>query len=140
MSTRIRTFVELMDIQPGDEILEIGCGHGIAATLICSRMVGGSYLAIDRSPKMVETASRRNEAFVKSGVAEFKVADLEAVDLGTRTFDKVLAMRVRLFRAEPERAERIAKQWLRPNGQLFVQFDEPEDRRSTRRGPTGRSR
>jgi SAM-dependent methyltransferase len=94
MSDRIEHLVELMKVQPGDRVLEIGCGHGVAAAMICSKLVDGSFLAIDRSQKMVEAAAKRNEAFVKAGLAQFIMADLESADLGERMFDKVLAMRV----------------------------------------------
>lgn len=126
MSNRIEKYVESMKIQPGDRVLEIGCGHGIAATLICSKLVSGRYLAIDRSQKMVDAAAKRNESFVRAGVAQFKKAELESVDLGNEKFDKVLAMRVRLFHVEPERAQQLVKRWLAPNGKLFIQYDEPQ--------------
>lgn len=128
MSDRIEDFVESMKVQPGDRILEIGCGHGVAATLICSKLVGGSFLAIDRSQKMVDAAAKRNEAFVKAGLAQFIKAELESADLGKRQFDKVLAMRVRLFHLEPKQARQLAMRWLAPNGKLFVQYDEPQEK------------
>jgi ubiquinone/menaquinone biosynthesis C-methylase UbiE len=117
-----------MKVQPGDRVLEIGCGHGVAATLICSKLVNGSFLAIDRSQKMVDAAAKRNEAFVKVGLAQFIKAELESADLGEKKFDKVLAMRVRLFHSEPEQAQQLAMRWLAPNGRLFVQYDEPQEK------------
>ena len=41
--------VELMDPQPGDNILEIGCGPGYGAELVCARLTTGKLFAIDRS-------------------------------------------------------------------------------------------
>jgi ubiquinone/menaquinone biosynthesis C-methylase UbiE len=125
-SHRIEQFVETINVKPGDRVLEIGCGHGVAAALICARLSGGSYLAIDRSAKMIAAAAKRNEAFVRAGVARFEVATLEALDLGEERFDKVLAMRVRLFHDQPEEARRLARRWLAPKGKLFVQYDEPQ--------------
>lgn len=125
MPDRIADFVEAMKIQSTDRVLEIGCGHGVAATLICEKLAGGTYLAIDRSRKMVEAASKRNRQFVEAGIAEFLEAEFESLDLGDRRFDKVLAMRVRLFHDRPDEAKRFAGRWLVPNGKLFVQYDEP---------------
>lgn len=114
-----------MKIAPTDRILEIGCGHGVAATLVCSQLGGGRYVAVDRSPKMIAAAARRNAEFVKSGVAEFIQASLETMDLGDAKFDKVFAMRVRLFHDDEKQARALAGRWLAPGGRLFVEYDEP---------------
>jgi ubiquinone/menaquinone biosynthesis C-methylase UbiE len=128
MSERLRTVVEHLDIQPDDRVLEIGCGHGVAATFVCERLEGGRLTAIDRSPKMIEAATRRNADYVEAGKAEFLVAELEALDLGDRRFDKVFAVRVGLFHRDPERARSLAEKWLAPGGDVFVFFDPPSRR------------
>jgi SAM-dependent methyltransferase len=128
MSERIREFVESMKIQPTDRVLEIGCGHGVAATLICQQLQSGSYVGVDRSIKMINGAGNRNERFVAAGIARFVLADLDSLDLGDLKFDKVLAMRVRVFHEQPSEATTIVKRWLAPHGKLFVQYDEPQAR------------
>ena len=125
MSERLRSIVEQLDIRPDDRVLEIGCGHGVAATLVCERLEGGRLTAVDRSPKMIEAAARRNAAYVEAGKAEFLVAALEDLDLGERRFDKVFAVRVGLFHREPDRARRIVERWLARGGQVFAFFDSP---------------
>jgi ubiquinone/menaquinone biosynthesis C-methylase UbiE len=125
MSERISRFVQSMHVQAHDRVLEIGCGNGVAATLICRMLDGGDYVAVDRSQKMVDAASKRNAAFIESGVARFVCAPLESLDLGSERFDKILAMRVRIFHADPQRARELAQRWLSPGGKLFVEYDEP---------------
>lgn len=129
MSGRLRHIVEQLDVQPDDQVLEIGCGHGVAATLVCERLEGGHLTAVDRSEKMIRAAKRRNGPHVEAGRAEFLVAHLEDLDLGDRLFDKVFAVRVGLFQREPERARGLAERWLAPGGELFVFFDQPSDRK-----------
>jgi ubiquinone/menaquinone biosynthesis C-methylase UbiE len=126
MSERLRAIVDRLDIRPADRVLEIGCGHGVAATMVCERLDGGRLTAIDRSAKMIEAAARRNATYVESGRAEFLVATLEEADLGERRFDVIFAVRVGLFHREPERARKLAAGWLAPNGRLHAFFDEPE--------------
>ena len=125
MSERLRSIVESLDIRPDDRVLEIGCGHGVAATLVCVRLSEGRLTAVDRSAKMIEAATRRNKEHVASGRAEFLVASLEELDLGGRRFDTIFAVRVGLFHRDPERARGLVEQWLTPGGQVRAFFDEP---------------
>ncbi len=125
MSERLRAIVEQLDVQPGDRVLEIGCGHGVAASFVCERLDGGRLTAVDRSPKMIEAATRRNLEHVRAGRAEFLVAHLESLDLGDRRFDKIFAVRVGLFHREPECAHDLATRWLAPGGVIHAVFDAP---------------
>jgi len=125
MSERLRCVVEQMDIGPDDRVLEIGCGHGVSATLVCERLEEDHLIAVDRSVRMIQAATRRNAAYVEAGRAEFLVAALEGLDLGDRRFDRIFAVRVGLFHRDPERARSIAEEWLAPDGTLSVFFDQP---------------
>jgi ubiquinone/menaquinone biosynthesis C-methylase UbiE len=125
VSERLRAIVDGLGIEPDDRVLEIGCGHGVAATFVCERLRGGTLTAVDRSPKMIEAARRRNAEHVEAGRAEFLVAALEDLDLGERRFDKIFAVRVGLFHREPERARALAERWLAPGGTLAAHFDPP---------------
>jgi ubiquinone/menaquinone biosynthesis C-methylase UbiE len=125
LSERLRSVVDGLKIRPGDRVLEIGCGHGIAATLVCERLDTGRLTAVDRSAKMIEAASRRNASYVEAGKAEFIVAALEDLDLGNRRFDKIFAVRVGLFDRDPERAHALAERWLAPGGTLSAYYDSP---------------
>jgi ubiquinone/menaquinone biosynthesis C-methylase UbiE len=123
MSERLREIVAGLEIRPGERVLEIGCGHGVAATFVCE--AGGRLTAIDRSPKMIEAATRRNAAWVAAGTAEFLVRELEDLDLGERRFDTILAVRVGLFHRDPARARALAAPWLEAGGRIVAAFDEP---------------
>jgi len=124
VSERLRGIVAGLGLGPGDRVLEIGCGHGVAATHVCEAIgPAGRLVAVDRSPKMVAAAARRNAAF--AGMAEFVTGELETLDLGGRRFDLVLAVRVGLFRREPARARALARRWLAPGGTLHVVLDRP---------------
>lgn len=125
VSERLQSVVEQLDVRPDDRVLEIGCGHGVAATLVCERLEGGHLTAVDRSPRMIEAAKRRNAAHIEAGKAEFLLAALEDLDLGDRRFDKVFAVRVGLFHRDPDRARAIVERWLAPGGVVFAFSDSP---------------
>jgi ubiquinone/menaquinone biosynthesis C-methylase UbiE len=113
MSARLRAVVDALPITTGTRVLEIGCGHGVAATYALER--GAVYTGIDRSAKMIAAARARNPG------AEFIEGHLEHLDLGERRFDVVFAVRVRLVAREPSLAER----WLAPGGTLHTVLDAP---------------
>ena len=122
MSERLRAAVDRLALRPGERVLEIGCGHGVAATMVCE--AGARLTAIDRSPKMIAAAARRNARWVEAGTAEFLVDSLETLDLGERRFDAIFAVRVGLFHREPARARALAERWLAPGGRLVAVYDE----------------
>jgi ubiquinone/menaquinone biosynthesis C-methylase UbiE len=128
LSERLQEIVDRLGIRPDDRVLEIGCGHGVAATMVCERLDAGHVTAIDRSEKMIAAATARNAAHVEAGTAEFLVGDLEDIDLGERRFDLIFAVRVRLFDTEPDRARALAEQWLAPGGEVRSFYDRPARR------------
>ncbi|HEY0944538.1 MAG TPA: class I SAM-dependent methyltransferase [Opitutaceae bacterium] len=114
-----------MRIRASDTILEVGCGHGVAADLICRQLTSGRLVAIDRSPAMIAAAVRRNASHIKAGLATFHLAAFETFDPGDLRFDIVLAVRVGLFHRDPGRARRLVSRWLKPGGRLVAVYDEP---------------
>jgi cyclopropane fatty-acyl-phospholipid synthase-like methyltransferase len=132
MSQRLKSIVDGMRIRPDDVILEIGCGHGVAAGFVCDRLRDGHLVAIDKSRKMIAAAVRRNKEHVESGKAEFHVADALEFDPGEWKFDKILAVRVGLFHREPALARSVVEKWLAPRGNIVVIFDEPGRSRTSR--------
>jgi cyclopropane fatty-acyl-phospholipid synthase-like methyltransferase len=66
---RLRWAVGVLDVQPDEQILEIGCGRGIAIELICARLDTGRVTGVDRSPVAIAAAQVRNHLHVASGRA-----------------------------------------------------------------------
>ena len=104
-------------MEPGDRVLEVGGGHGVAVSLVRERLEHGRITAVDRSPKMIAVAERRNRAC--AGKARFIAATLEEADLGDETYDKVFAVHVAaLHRAG--RALEVVRERLAPGGRLYL--------------------
>lgn len=127
-SSRLAWAVDQLALSPTDHVLEVGFGHGVAATSVLEAVTAGRYVGVDRSVKMVEAAARRNAAAVDEGRATFVVGEVPAVDLGGASFDRVLAARVAAM-ARPA-ALAFAAAHLRPGGSLALVFDAPGDQRT----------
>ena len=121
MPTRHEVVVELLDPQPADRIVEIGCGHGVAATLVLARLTAGSYTGVDRSAAMIAAATSRNAAAVDAGRVTFVESALESFDGGP--FDRLFAARVREL-ATPDGLA-VTHRLLAPGGVLLLAFDAP---------------
>jgi trans-aconitate methyltransferase len=126
---RIRWAVELMDVQPADHVLEIGCGPGAGAELICSRLTTGKLFAIDRSESGVDRTKRRNAKYVEAGRLTVRQIDLATLRVPVKRLNKVFAFNVNLFWVR-ECADEIAllHERVLPGGAvyLFYEANRPE--------------
>lgn len=124
VSDRFLWALEILDLDPADKVLEVGCGHGVAVSLVCERLgARGRITAIDRSQKMIAAARRRNRVHVESGRAVLEVVALEDADLGKRRFDKIFAFNVAPFWLEPNEALEVVRRHLAPRGAVYVFWD-----------------
>jgi SAM-dependent methyltransferase len=94
---RLLWAVERLSVEPDDHLLEIGCGSGVAVSLICDRLGDGTITAIDRSPVMVEKAVARNGRHITYGKATIELGELPDLELPAGSFTKIFAVNVNLF-------------------------------------------
>jgi cyclopropane fatty-acyl-phospholipid synthase-like methyltransferase len=128
---RIRWAVETLAVEPGDRLLEIGGGPGVAASLVCDRLDHGSLLLIDRSAAAIERTRRRNPEHVASRRLALETVDVADFDPGTGRFDKVFAINVNVFWTTPatEELARIRRS-LERDGRLFLFYETPSTARA----------
>jgi SAM-dependent methyltransferase len=122
-SERFVWAVNTLALDPADRVLEVGCGHGVAVSLVCERLTSGRITAIDRSQKMIEMATRRNREHIARGRAVLKTAALEKADFGNERFDKVFAFNVAPFWLQTEDALRIVRRHLASDGVVYLFWD-----------------
>jgi SAM-dependent methyltransferase len=112
--------VETLAVEPADHVFEVGCGHGVAVSLVCEKLAGGRIFAIDRSEAMIAMASKRNRDHVATGKARFQAVALAETDFGGARFDKVFAFNVREIWMQPAGELGAVKRLLKPGGSVYL--------------------
>ncbi|WP_274627320.1 class I SAM-dependent methyltransferase [Arvimicrobium flavum] len=124
---RISWAVERLALGGHEAVLEIGCGRGVAATLVSDRLTGGRLVAIDRSSTATEATRERpeNRAHAEAGrlqVLTNTLADLSGYDAA---FDVAFAINVNLFWLDPARELPVIRRILKPGGRLELFYEAP---------------
>lgn len=130
---RLQWAVQVLNVAPEDEILEIGCGPGVAVSLVCEQLAGGKITAIDRSATAIKQAAKRNADHLASGKAALLHIDLADLALAGQHFDKVFAVNVNLFWVRPAGHELLViKDLLRPGGVVHLVYETPGEEQAER--------
>ncbi len=121
---RIVWAVDVMDVQPDDNILEIGCGPGYGAELICERLETGKLFAIDRSESGVDRTKRRCARFLEAGRLTVRQIDLATLRVPVKRLTKVFAFNVNLFWVR-DCADEVAllHERVLPGGAVFLFYE-----------------
>ncbi len=125
IADRYRWTFDIMDIAPSDRVLELGCGNGTMASLICERLTTGHLVGIDRSATMIARAEANNRQHIASGRASFHTVPIDAFDPQRRRFDVIVAINVNVFWMEPRAELAVIGRALTPEGSLFLVTQPP---------------
>jgi SAM-dependent methyltransferase len=124
VSARLAWAVRVADPQPGERVLEVGCGHGVLLSLLAARLTAGSVLGLDRSATMTAAAAARNAAAVVAGTVTLQTASLDDADLPDAAFDLVVAVHVGAFWRAPAAEHAVVRRVLAEGGR-FLLVDQP---------------
>ena len=106
--------------QPGQTLLELACGAGDTG-FDASALTGdgGRLISSDISPVMLDVARRRG---AERGVpnVDYRLLDLERVELGDDTVDGVLCRFAYMLVADPVAAFAETRRVLRPGGRVVL--------------------
>ena len=116
MESGAREFYERLNVAPGCQLLDVGCGSGQLALMAAKE--GLEVTGVDIASNLVERARARAEA---EGLrAHFEVADAEELPFEDASFDVVTSLIGAMFAPRPEL---VAKELLRvctPGGTIAM--------------------
>jgi ubiquinone/menaquinone biosynthesis C-methylase UbiE len=117
-SNRLRNSrtLELLDIKSEDRVLEVGFGPGLAVARAAELATAGVVVGIDHSELMLRQARRRNAKAIKGGRVELLLGSADALPRFVQRFDKVMAVNVYMFWADPVSVLRGLRQVMNPGG------------------------
>jgi SAM-dependent methyltransferase len=89
---RNRWAVELLEVQPTDRVIELGCGPGVAVAALAERATEGLVVGIDHSEVMIGQARHRNADAIRQGRLRLIHAPVERLQVTDGPFDAALAV------------------------------------------------
>ncbi len=116
------TVMELLDVQPHEKVIDLGCGQGVLAEPISK--AGGEFTGIDVSDRLVNIAKQRHGSH-----GEFFVGNVTKLsqmsDLKPESFDKAVFL-LSIQDIDPLlRAFQSASWILKPGGTLVILMTHP---------------
>jgi SAM-dependent methyltransferase len=111
---RVRTVLDYLDIQPGQRVLDCGCGLGWML-----KIIGETYdcrlFGIDADPERLSRASR-----AVGDKAQVAVATIEALPFPAGSFDRIVLAEVLEHISDDLRGLRDVARVLKPGGLLAI--------------------
>jgi SAM-dependent methyltransferase len=104
--------IDLVDVIPGQRVLDVGCGPGALLDSLVARVGSDSLAGVDPSESFVEAARHRHPT------ADVRLASAEALPFGDGEFDAVLAQLVVHFMTDPVAGLREMRRVTRPGGAI----------------------
>ncbi len=115
----VRTLLDLMALQPGETLLDVGCGSGALDRLAAGWFPQNPITAIDANPFLLGEAASLAEAAGLAGRIRFLPANAETLPFPDASFDAVFSVTV-LEECDADRALAEMRRVLRPGGRIGV--------------------
>jgi ubiquinone/menaquinone biosynthesis C-methylase UbiE len=121
------TLIRAADPKPGERVLDAGCGTGIVARQVASRLGARSAVTgFDLSPNMLAVAKA---AAAREGIAiEWREGSAEQLPFPESSFDLVLCQFALMFFTDKSAALAEMRRVVTPNGRVLVSVWQGLDR------------
>ena len=130
-----RRMLQQLRVCAGDDVLELGCGHGHILRYVAKRCHPGKAVGVDPSHVMLEIAARGLKGGTAGAGVKLLHGNSEHIPVGDRSFDKVFSVHSIYFWPSLSRGCRSLKRILRPGGTLLLVHHSADRRRNLERFP-----
>ncbi len=110
----------ILDIQPADQVLEVGFGPGLAVERAVELASRGKVYGIDHSELMLREASRRNAKAIAAGRVDLRLGSTGRLPAFPARFDKVFGVNVYMFWDDPVSVLRSLRAAMKPGGTISL--------------------
>jgi ubiquinone/menaquinone biosynthesis C-methylase UbiE len=112
--------LELLEVQPGDRILEVGYGPGGLIRLLVDHTEASVIHGIDPSSEMRDAAARMNRAAVGAGRVDLRVGGVDRTGLPGRSVDHVVSVNNVTLWPDLHAGLRELHRVARPGGSVLI--------------------
>lgn len=115
MNTRA---IDLLDLEDGIRVLDLGFGGGLALDMLLDR--GVQVTGVDRAPAMVAAATTRHRDAIAAGRLTVAEGDVAALPLAAASVERVLTINTVYFWSDLAAAFAEIHRVLTPKGKLVI--------------------
>jgi arsenite methyltransferase len=112
--------VELANLQPGEVVLDLGCGAGIDCFLAAEKVgLKGEVVGVDMTPEMVAAAKKKATELGTTNVS-FALGEIESCPTGDNTIDAVISNCVINLAPDKGAVFKEVFRTLKPGGRMCI--------------------
>jgi ubiquinone/menaquinone biosynthesis C-methylase UbiE len=123
-----RQVIADMQLEPGERVLDLGCGNGWATRLIAQANAGVQAIGVDASPKMIARAEALHSLTIR---ARYEVGAFEKLDFKNNHFDRIFSMEALYYASDLGQAVRECFRVLKPGGGIETLVDYYEESKAS---------
>lgn len=119
INNRQQELLDLLDVRPGDDVLEIGYGPGGLIRLL-QRSPARRICGVDPSPQMRDMAARRHRDGIASGRIDLRLGTAARTGFADAEFDRVVSVNNIAIWPDLDAGLHEAHRVTRPGGRVLI--------------------
>ncbi len=114
-------YFALFDLQPGESVLDLGCGTGANAVALAEFLNGRCRInGIDDSEPMLAIARHQLQNSPYKNIIQYEAGDAHNLPYDDKSFDAAMIIQVLEYSRDPIGMLRETMRVIKPGGKLFV--------------------